>query len=91
MMNIVYFIGFIVYFLFCQYLVEKEKLPVQLLEMGAFKLVLLGIVAIVLSGFIGVLIKLPILVVMLVTMFVASVIAGKYRKIFTKMEAGKKV
>ncbi|MGX7417932.1 hypothetical protein ACWOFR_03910 [Carnobacterium gallinarum] len=91
MMNTIYFIGFIVYFLFCQYLVEKEKLPAKLLELGAFKLVLLGVLAIILSGIIGVLVKIPVLLVTIVTLFVASVIAGKYRKVFTKMEEGNKI
>ena len=91
MLNISYFVGFILYFIFCQYVVEKEKLPKKLLQLGAFKIMLYGILAILASVVIGLLLHIAVLLVTTVTLFVASVIAAKFRKVFTKIEAGKKV
>ncbi|MEG2603233.1 MAG: hypothetical protein RSA23_10165 [Carnobacterium sp.] len=52
---------------------------------------LYGILAFLASVVIGLLLHIAVLLVTTVTLFVASVIAAKFRKVFTKMEAGKKV
>ena len=90
-MQLIYFIGFVVYFIGCQYLVEKEKIPKEIMDCSALKLILGGILIIVLSMVMGVLLSIAVPLVVAMTMLVASIIAGKYRKVFNEMERGGKI
>lgn len=90
-MEFSYFVGFILYFCICQYVIEKEKLPKKIVEMSTIKLLLMGIGLIVASIVIAAITHTGAILVIAVTLFVASMIAGKYRKVFNKMEEGQKV
>lgn len=90
-MELSYFIGFVLYFCVCQYVIEKEKLPKKLFEVSTIKLLLMGIGSIIASVVIAAITQMGSILVIAVTLFVASMIAGKYRKVFNKMEEGQKV
>lgn len=81
-MTILVFFIFTMYFLFCQYLIEKNKLPKKLFSMNLLQLILLGIFIIALSIVFGLMLHIEWLLIPAVTLFCASVLGAKFRKSF---------
>lgn len=78
---------YIVYFLFCQYIIEKRKIPsiLDFLDKITFgKLVILSIFVIGIFTSLSVIIHLMTYVAVLLTVFIASYLYSRYRSILEK-------
>lgn len=84
-MNLEYFVIFIVYFLFCQYLIEKKKVPKEILEMKVFKLLLVTVLLITLSMVLGIVFRIAWLLVPAISIFSASIIAANFRRLYKQI------
>lgn len=80
-------ISFITFF-GSQILIEKKKIPEFLIKKSLFGIIIISILIILVSLILAVLTKV-ILIPIIVTIFMSSVIASKYRQKFEKLESGK--
>lgn len=81
----------LIWFILCQILVTKEKLPAKLRILRLRWLLLVGILMISGTIVLSALLNIGSGVVIGVTILISSLIAWKYRQKFTEMERGKQV
>lgn len=89
-MTVVYFSLFVVYFVICQIIVEKQWVPKKIMALSIMKILFLSLLVIFTSVLIGTALHIGVTLVVMTTILCSSVIAGKYRHVFTKMEEGYK-
>lgn len=81
-MTILVFLVFTVYFILCQYVIEKRILPEKIIAMNLFYLIVLAILMIAFSIVIGLILHIEWFLVPAITLFCASVLGAKFRKSF---------
>lgn len=78
---------FVTYFIFCQIIAEKNKIPTFLKEITNGKLIFVSIGFIIASGVISILLNNS-LMIMLVTVWCASIVSVRFRNNFGNIERG---
>ncbi|APX71323.1 hypothetical protein M5C72_11225 [Companilactobacillus allii] len=86
-----YMIGLAGFFLLSEVLVQKKIMPKFLKNISAGKTILRSLLILLVVAAIGMLLKITAVLVILATIYLATVISNKYLNVFSDMEGGKKV
>ncbi|BDZ31987.1 hypothetical protein RA086_12155 [Lactiplantibacillus sp. WILCCON 0030] len=85
-----YMLGLAVFFLVCEYAAQKKWVPKFLKDIRAGQLILRSLLSLIGLAVLGMVVKAAIPLVILATIYLATVISNKYLVIFSAMERGKK-
>lgn len=86
-----YMIGLAGFFILSEILVQKNIMPKFLKNISAGKTILRSLMVLMVVAAICMLLKIPALLVILITIYLAAIISNKYLNVFSDMEGGKKV